>query len=261
MSGRAAAEPVLFEKRDSVAWLTLNRPEARNAVNLEMRDLLWTYFEAIRDDPDVKVTVLRGAGVAAFSAGADVKEFGTAPSYLAARNARLERDLWGAMLTSQKPLVAAVHGWALGAGCEMTLYCDVRIAAEDARFGLPEVTLGYLPSAGGSQTLPRHVPRGIALGLILTGEPIDAKRALDLGLVHRVVSRERLYEAAEELALRLASLPTEALRSAREALRVAGDLPLPQGLAVAARLRDRLLSQKGADAAIIGLIGAGSPGG
>src|SRR5947209_3192226 len=194
---------VLFEKDGPLARLTLNRPEALNAVSLEMRDLLWTYLQAVRDDPDVRVIVLRGAGERAFCAGADVKEFGTAPSF-----------------------VAAIHGFALGAGCEMSLYCDLRIAAEDARFGLPEVTLGYIPSAGGTQTLPRYIPRGVALGMIATGEPIDASRALQLGLVHRVVPLSELDEAADRAALALASLPVEALSAAREAQRVAADLSL-----------------------------------
>src|SRR5947209_5956713 len=139
-----------------------------------MRDRLWSLLEAVRDDPEVRVIGLKGAGDRAFCSGADVKEFGTAPSYIAARDARLQRDLWGTMLASDKPFVAAVHGWALGAGCEMSLLCDFRIAADDARFGLPEVTLGYIPSAGGTQTLARTVPPGVALGMVLTGEPIDA---------------------------------------------------------------------------------------
>jgi enoyl-CoA hydratase/carnithine racemase len=230
------ADLVAYDKDGTIAWMTLNRPHALNAINLEMRDQLWMLLEAVRDDPDVGAVVLRGAGVRAFCAGADVKEFGTAPSYLAARQARLDRDLWGAMLASRKPLIAAVHGWALGAGCEMSLYCDFRVASEDARFGLPEVNLGYIPSAGGTQTLPRHVPRGVGLGMVMSGDPIDAAEALRLGLVHRVVPRERLYEEAETLARALLDRPPEALRLAREGLAAARDLPLEQGLKVAAGL-------------------------
>ncbi|MHB8578196.1 MAG: enoyl-CoA hydratase/isomerase family protein, partial [Dehalococcoidia bacterium] len=147
MSAEAASGGlVLYEKRGPVAWLTLNRPAALNAVNLAMRDQLWALFNAVRDDPDVRAIVLRGAGERGFCAGADITEFGTAPSYVAARDARLQRDLWGLMLASEKPFIAAIHGWALGAGCEMSLLCDFRVASEDARFGLPEVNLGYIPS-------------------------------------------------------------------------------------------------------------------
>jgi enoyl-CoA hydratase/carnithine racemase len=238
----ASGDLVLYEKRGPVAWLTLNRPAALNSVNLAMRDQLWALFNAVRDDPDVRAIVLRGAGDRGFCAGADITEFGTAPSYVAARDARLQRDLWGLMLASEKPFVAAIHGWALGAGCEMSLLCDFRVASEDARFGLPEVNLGYIPSAGGTQTLPRTVPPGIALGMVLDGEPIDAASALRWGLVHRVVPRDRLYEEAETIATTLADTPRAAMRAAREALQAAADLALPQGLAVAARLRARLLA-------------------
>jgi enoyl-CoA hydratase/carnithine racemase len=237
-------ELVLYEKDGPVAWLTLNRPEALNAVSLAMRDLLWDYLQAVRDDPDVRIIALRGAGERAFCAGADVKEFGTAPSYLAAREARIDRDLWGAMLESRKPFVAAIHGYALGAGCEMSLYCDLRVASEDTHFGLPEVNLGYIPSAGGTQTLPRTIPRGVAAGMIMTGEPIDAARALDLGLVHRVVPKAELYTTARDLAVRLAAVPEPVLAAAREALAAARDLPLPQGLTVAAAIAARLLREQ-----------------
>ncbi len=144
---------VRYDKDGAVAWLTLNRPSALNAVNLAMRDAFWSLLEAVRDDPDVRAVVIQGAGDRAFCAGADITEFGTAPSLIEARRARRERDLWELMRGLPKPLVAAVHGWALGAGCEMSLLCDIRIAADDARFGLPEVTLGYIPSAGGTQPM------------------------------------------------------------------------------------------------------------
>src|SRR5581483_1101607 len=189
--------PVLYEKREGIGWVTLNRPRVLNAANLAMRDALWETLQAVRDDPDVRVAVLRGAGERAFSAGADISEFGTAPSYVEARRARRERDVWGLMLSVTKPLIAAIHGYAYGAGCEMALYCDLRIASDDATFALPEVTLGYIPSAGGTQTLPRAVPPGIAREMVLSGDPIDAQRALACGLVNRVVPRARLYGEAE----------------------------------------------------------------
>lgn len=228
---------LLYEKRDDgVAWVTLNRPEVLNAVNMAMRDELWEVFHALQDDPDVRVAVFRGAGDRAFSSGADITEFGTAPSYIEARRARRERDLWGFLLTVDKPLIAAVHGWALGAGCEMSLLCDLRIASEDARFGLPEVSLGYIPSAGGTQTLSRTIPPGVALGMILSGDPIDAREALRLGLVNFVVPKDRLYAEAEALAAKLLAKPAHALRYAKEAVLKGLDLPLSEGLALEGHL-------------------------
>jgi len=229
-------DTLLYEKRDGIAWLTLNRPQVLNAINLRMRDELWEATHAVRDDPEVRVVIFKGAGERAFSAGADISEFGTAPSYVEARRARRERDLWGFILCLEKPLIAALHGFALGAGIELPLCCD------DARLGLPEVSLGYIPSAGGTQTLPRHVPPGVAAHMILGGEPIDARAALRWGLVQRVVPRERLYEEAEALARLLISRAPLALVSAKRAVREGLELPLRDGLALESRLAKRLLA-------------------
>lgn len=223
--------PLLFEKSGhGVAWLTLNRPHVLNAMNMAVRDEMWSAMAAVRDDPDIRAAVIRGAGDRAFSAGADISEFGTAPSYIDARRARQERDVWGAMLACTKPLVAAIHGFAFGAGCEMSLLCDIRIASEDATFALPEVTLGYIPSAGGTQTLPRAVPPGIARQMILTGQPIEAAAALRYGLVQRIVPRARLDAEAAAVAARLAAQPEAALRGAKEAMVRGADLPLEAAL-------------------------------
>ena len=226
---------VLYDKLDGVALITLNRPAALNAVNLAMRDELWGLLLAVRDDPDVRVVVLRGAGERAFCAGADVKEFGTAPSVIDARRARQERDLWGLMVELETPLIAQIHGWALGAGCEMSLLCDVRIAADDARLGLPEVTLGYIPSAGGTQTLPRAVSHGDASRIILSGEPVDAATALRMGLVHRVVPRAALETEVMALAQQIAARPQHVVRAITRTLWQGADLPLEEALAFEAR--------------------------
>jgi enoyl-CoA hydratase/carnithine racemase len=234
--GRAMADTILFEKRDAVAWVTLNRPEVLNAINMRMRDELWEAMEAVRDDPTVGAVVFRGAGERAFSAGADISEFGTAPSYVEARRARRERDLWGLVLSLEAPLIAAIQGYALGAGVELPLCCDLRIASEEARLGLPEVGLGYIPSAGGTQTLQRHVPPGVAMEMILTGDPIDAATALRYGLLQRVVPRERLYEEAESLAKEVASRAPGTVRLAKRAVVQGLEMPLAEGLALEARL-------------------------
>ncbi len=234
--------PVLYEKHDGgVSWVTLNRPDVLNAINMRMRDELWELMHAVRDDPDVRVVVFKGAGDRAFSAGADISEFGTAPSIAEARRARRERDLWGLMLSLDEVLIAAVHGYALGAGVELAMCCDIRIASDDARFGLPEVSLGYIPSAGGTQTLPRHVSPGLAMQMILTGDPIDAPTAYTRGLVQRLVPRERLYAEAETMARAIAARPAEAMRLAKRAIVDGAELSLASGLALESTMVRRSL--------------------
>jgi enoyl-CoA hydratase/carnithine racemase len=229
--------PVLYEKRGGIAWLTLNRPAAYNAIDLEARDQLWALLEVVALDDEVGVVIFRGAGDRAFSSGADLTDFGTSPSLTEARRARRERDLWDRLAFFEKPLIAAVHGYALGAGCELSLYCDFRIAAEDARFGLPEVSLGYLPSAGGTQTAPRLLGLGRGLDLVLTGTPVTAQQALAWGLVYQVVPGEQLDAAAEALALRLLAQPAGILRATKAAVIRGLDLPLDLGLELEASTR------------------------
>lgn len=224
--------------------MTLNRPDVLNAINMEMRDQMWDIMHAVQDDPEVRAVIVKGAGERAFSAGADISEFGTAPSYVEARRARRERDLWGLMLSMDEVLVAAIQGYALGAGIELPMCCDVRIASKDAQFGLPEVSLGYIPSAGGTQTLPRHVPPGIAMQMIMTGDPIDAESALRYGLVQHVVPRGRLYEDAESLARRMIAAPPEAVTLAKRAVRDGAEMTLEQGLALESRLAARALASE-----------------
>ena len=237
-------ETVIFEKRGSVAWLTLNRPAAYNAISLQVRDELWALLEVVALDPEIGVAVFRGAGDRAFSSGADLTEFGTSPSFTEARRARQERDLWGRMAHFEKPIIAAVHGYALGAGCELCFYCDFRIASEDARFGLPEVSLGYLPSAGGTQTVSRAIGLGRALDLVCTGTPVTARQALEWGLVNQVVPREQLDAISEKLARRLLAQPSTALRAAKAAVLRGLDLTLDQGLSIEASMRIKLASSR-----------------
>jgi enoyl-CoA hydratase/carnithine racemase len=201
------SEPVLFEVNDrGIATITLNRPDRLNAINLEMRDLLWTYLGAIRDMPDVRVVVFRGAG-SCFSAGADISEFGTAPSIVEARRARHERDVWWELLTLPVPTIARMHGYCFGAGLELPLCCDSRVALTGTTFALPEVTLGYIPSACGTQTLPRTIPPGAAAHMILTGEPIDAERALQWGLITRLEPEDEIEFAMRDVAIEASKDP------------------------------------------------------
>ena len=229
---------VRFEREGDIAFVTLDRPERLNAVSMAMRDALWGVLTALRDDPTVRCAVFTGAGDRAFSAGADITEFGSAPGLMDARAARQQRDLWGVMSTLPVPLIAAIHGFAYGAGCEMSMYCDLRVASEDARFALPEVTLGYIPSAGGTQTIPRHAPRSEALRMVTSGEPLSAAEALRAGLVHSVVRREDLMPTARAWAERIAAADPVATRAAKRAILEGIDLPLADGLALERRLSD-----------------------
>jgi enoyl-CoA hydratase/carnithine racemase len=214
----SSTDPVIFDiDGRGVATIALNRPERLNAMNMAVRDLLWTYLEACRDTPDVRVIVFRGEG-ACFSAGADIAEFGTAPSIVEARRARHERDVWGLLLEHRCVTIARMHGYCYGAGLELPLCCDLRIAAEGATFALPEVTLGYIPSAGGTQTLPRTVAPGVAAHMVLSGEPIDADAALRWRLVHEVVPEARLGAAVEAAIARVLAGGEEAVKAHRHAM-------------------------------------------
>jgi enoyl-CoA hydratase/carnithine racemase len=223
-----------------VVVVTLNRPERLNAVHLAMRDELWGVLQLLRDDPTARAAVFHGAGDRAFSAGADITEFGTAPSVVDARDARLNRDLWGLTSRLEIPLVAAIQGFAYGAGLELSLHCDLRIADPTARFALPEVTLGYAPSAGGTQTLARHLPRSEALRLVTSGDPIDARRAYELGLLYRIVEPAALLPEAVAVASRLAAFDAAAVRAVKRAVVSGLDLPLAEGIALERRLGQRV---------------------
>lgn len=200
-----------------VATITLDRPERLNAINMAMRDDLWEHLAACRDIPDVRVIVFRGEG-RAFSAGADISEFGTAPSVMAARSARHDRDVWWGLLNHRCLTIACLHGFCFGAGLELPLCCDVRLAVEGATFALPEVTLGYIPSAGGTQTLPRIIPPGIAASMILTGEPIGMAAAVRWGLVDRAVPESELPSALEAVIAEALAGGAEALRKRRNTM-------------------------------------------
>jgi enoyl-CoA hydratase/carnithine racemase len=228
-------QTLIFEKRAQVAWLTLNRPDRLNAYNVRMRDELDEVLGAVADDTDVGALVVRGAG-RAFCAGADLTEFGTAPSPTLARRIRFARDVWGALQRLEVPTIAALHGFAFGSGLELALLCDLRLAASGTLLGLPEVGLGMIPAAGGTQTLARACGLSVALDLLLTGRRIDADEALRVGIVSRVVAPEQLEAEARQMADELTRLDARAVRAARRAVKEGADLPLEQGLRLEARL-------------------------
>lgn len=249
-----AFQTVLFEKRGLIGYITLNRPEALNVYNVKMRDELYEVLSAIRDDPDLNVVVLRGAGDRAFCAGADLSEFLTAPPPASSRQVRWERDVWGLFLSLRQPVIAALHGYVLGSGIEMALCCDIRIASEEARFGLPEVTLGIIPAAGGSQTLPRTIGRAKSLEMLLTNRWIDAREALSAGLVNQVVTRQELTATVERLASQLASRSRLTIRCTKEAVSRGASLSLQEGFDLERRLSQQVLSSPDALQAITAYV-------
>jgi enoyl-CoA hydratase/carnithine racemase len=224
------SEPVLLETAGPIAWITLNRPQALNAIDIAMRAALPEAIRAAEADEAVRVLVLRGAGERAFCAGADIKEFAGTASPVAYRQSRVHDSWIAAFDQARKPILASIQGVCLGGGLEIAVACDIRIAAEDALFGFPETGLGVITGVGGSQRLPRLIGSGAAMDMILTGERIPAPRARDLGLVTRVVPRADLAAATEALAMQLAARPPMAMAFAKEAVRAASDLPLREGL-------------------------------
>lgn len=227
---------LIYEKSNHIAYVTLNRPQALNVYNIQMRDDLFQVLSAIKDDPEVRVAIFKGAGEKAFCAGADLNEFLTAPSPIVARQVRFERDVWGLFLNISQPLIAALHGYVLGSGIEIALCCDIRIAAENTQFGLPEVGLGIIPAAGATQTLPRIIGRARALEILLTNRWINGKEAYEIGLVNQWVPGDRLLQTAEELAIKIVSYNPAAVRNAKKAVVKGLDLPLAGGLDLEKRL-------------------------
>ena len=229
-------ETVLYSKHGVVAHVVLNRPQVINAYNMEMRDELFSVLQAVRDDPDVLVAILRGAGDRGFCAGADLTEFGTAPSQAVARRVRWERDVWGLFLEIRKPLVASLHGYVVGSGVEIACLCDIRVASDDAVFSMPEVALGMVPAAGGTQTISRTIGLGSAMDILLTGRAVMAREAQKLGLVHCVVSGDKLLEESERIARYLALRDPKIMSAIKSAIIEGMDLPLDRGLELEARL-------------------------
>ena len=222
-------EAIRYELADGAATITLNRPEVHNAMNEKMREELTACFGDIAQNADVRVVVATGAGEKAFSAGADIREF-VAPQVPVQFRAHRQRvDFRAAMDRCGQPIIAAIRGFALGGGLEFALACDIRIASEDSLLGLTEVNLAIIPGGGGTQRLPRLVGRGKALEMILTGARIDAREALRIGLVERVVPAGEALSAAQTLALTLAERAPVALRYAKEAVVKGLELPLAEG--------------------------------
>ncbi len=241
----AQFETLTFDKFGPLAHVSLNRPDVLNAYNVQMRDDFYEALSAVDDDPDVGALVVTGEG-RAFCAGADLTEFGTAPSQVIARSVRWQRDVWGRLLGLKQPVVCAVHGFCIGSGLEIALFCDLRLAARDTVFAMPEVQLGMIPAAGGTQTLSRTAGESQALDLLLTGRRFTAGEALSLGLVTRLVDAADLRAAALELGRQLAgggrAAQASAQASAKAAIGEGLDRTLEDGLELERRLSARLLA-------------------
>ena len=228
-------ETLIYEKEGAVAHVSLDRPSVLNAYSIQMRDDFSEALSAVADDPDVRALLITGQG-RGFCAGADLSEFGSAPSQVIARQVRWQRDVWGQLIELGKPTVAAVHGYCIGSGLEIALLCDLRIAAVGTVFAMPEVKLGMIPAAGGTQTLPRTAGPSQALDLLLTGRRFDEQDALGMGLVTRLTPSERLLEDAWDMARSLAETDPCAVSSLKRALREGMDFSLEQSLELEKRL-------------------------
>jgi enoyl-CoA hydratase len=222
-------ETLLFEQRGRVGLITINRPDKRNALNIQTRQEGAQLLEELREDENIRVVVITGAGDKAFIAGADIGEF-AGRTALTQREVMTGRSLFTAIDSFPKPVIAMINGYCLGGGCELALACDLRIASETASFAQPEINLGIIPGGGGTQRLTRLIGEGRAMEMILTGDMIDAQTAYRFGLVNLVVPPAELETKTLELANRIAEKSPIALRMAKEAVKIASRSPLDEGL-------------------------------
>jgi enoyl-CoA hydratase/carnithine racemase len=225
---------VLYEKRDNIAYVTLNRPKVLNALDSATWADLRSAFEDAKADGSVRGVILTGAGDKAFIAGADIGELAHVDAYEAEESSRFGQEVLNLIENLGKPVIAAVNGFALGGGCETAMACTIRIAAEHAKFGQPEVKLGLLPGGGGTQRLPRLVGKGRALQLILTGETISAQEAWRIGLVNEVVPGANLIARAEAVLKQIAANAPIAVKYSLDAANKGLDTSQSEGFALEA---------------------------
>ncbi len=229
-------ENLLFDIREPLAIITLNRPKVLNALNHATFSELEIVFNELAASATVRAILVTGAGERAFAAGADIHELAALSGDEGQRLASRGQRIFDLIENCGKPVIACVNGFALGGGCELAMACTIRVASESAKFGQPEVKLGLVPGYGGSQRLPRLVGKGAALKLLLTGEIVSAAEAYRIGLVDEVVPAAELLERAEQLALTIAANAPLAVRHTISAVHTGYDLPLRQALALEAAL-------------------------
>ena len=221
---------VVYEKKGAIAYVTVNRPKVLNALNTPTWADLRTAFEDARGDAAVRGVILTGAGGKAFIAGADISELAHATAFEAEQSSRFGQEVLDLIENLGKPVIAAINGFALGGGCETAMACTIRIAAEDAKFGQPEVKLGLVPGGGGTQRLPRLIGKGRALQLILSGEMISAQDAYRIGLVNEIVPATDLLARAEAILNMIATNAPIAVKFALEAANRGMETSQSQGL-------------------------------
>ena len=231
-----ALENVLYEKKDGIAYVTLNRPKVLNALNQRTWQDVRAAFEDARDDATVRGIILTGAGDKAFIAGADISEIAHITAIDAERSSRYGQDVLTLIENLGKPVIAAVNGFALGGGCETAMACTIRVASEHARFGQPEVSLGIIPGGGGTQRLPRLVGKGRALQIILSGAMITAQEAYRIGLVDEVVPATDLIPRAEAILKQIFANAPVAIRFSLEAVNRGLETSQAEGMALEASL-------------------------
>ena len=221
---------VKFEVSEQIALITINRPEVRNALDLQTVNELHAVLADISQSENVGVAILTGAGDKVFVAGADIRSIRERKRMDGLRG--INSRLMKAVEDCEKPVIAAVNGYALGGGCELALACDIRICTDTAKFGLPETSLGILPAAGGMYRMARVAGLGVTKELVLTGEPIDAQRALQIGLVAQVVPQAELLNASREIAMKILSRGPLAIRLAKRTLNLITQIPTEAGMAI-----------------------------
>jgi enoyl-CoA hydratase/carnithine racemase len=239
MSSLASAlklENVIYEKKDPIAYLRLNRPKVLNALNKVTINELQAAFMDARDDAAIRGVILTGAGEKAFAAGADIAEIVNNTAVEAEQATRRGQALTDLIENLGKPVIAAVNGFALGGGCELAMSCAIRIAAESAKFGQPEVKLGVMPGYGGTQRMPRLVGKGRALKLILSGDIIDAAEAFRIGLVDELVPDAHLIERAETVLKKIVANAPLSVKYALEAVNKGLETSIAEGLLIEASL-------------------------
>jgi enoyl-CoA hydratase/carnithine racemase len=239
MSSLASAlklENVVYDKKGPIAYVTLNRPKVLNALNKATINELRAAFEDARDDSAVRGVILTGAGEKAFAAGADIAEISNNTTVEAEEATRRGQALTELIENLGKPVIAAVNGFALGGGCELAMACSIRIAAEGAKFGQPEVKLGVIPGYGGTQRMPRLVGRGRALKLILSGEIIDAAEAYRIGLVDELLPDTHVVERAEAVLKKIIANAPLSVKYALETVNKGLETSVAEGLLIEASL-------------------------
>jgi enoyl-CoA hydratase len=236
MSSSPILENLVYEKKAAIAYVTLNRPKVLNALNRQTWNELRTVFEDARDDAEIRGVILTGAGDKAFIAGADIGELAHVTAVEAEQSSSYGQAVLDLIENLSKPVIAAVNGYALGGGCETAMACTIRVAADHAKFGQPEVTLGLIPGGGGTQRLPRLVGKGRALQLILTGGMIDAQEAHRIGLVNEVVPAGALLSRAEAILKQIFANAPIAVKFSLEAVNRGLETNLAEGLSLEASL-------------------------